>query len=156
MQSAHWAAGVLPVSLRCDGVPVVLLGRDSRDKGGRWSDFAGGGEAEDASPRHTALRELFEETGGVVTMQLSDLEPSDRCLEFSGVTPTGKVLHRYVVRVPYDPRLPEAFAGSKDDEKVALAWFSLDSLPAMRRVFEIQMRRDGPAIRRFVEHLTHT
>lgn len=65
------------------------------------------------------------------------------------MTPSGKVLHRYVVRVPYDPLLPAAFASAKDDEKVALAWFPLAALPPLRRVFAMQMRRDGPAIERF-------
>lgn len=142
----RWAGGVLPVSLGGDGAPVVLLGRDSRDKGGRWSDFAGGGEAVDASPAHTALRELAEETGGALTLRLADLES---CLEFRGVTPSGKVLHRYVVRVPYDPRLPAAFTGAKDGEKTALAWFPLARLPPLRRVFGLQLRRDAPAIERF-------
>lgn len=142
-----WAGGVLPVSVRDDGVAVMLLGRDSREKGGRWSDFAGGGEAQDASPRHTAIRELAEETGGALTMRPSDL---DSCMEFRGTTPSGKVLHRYVVRIPYDPHLPGTFVSAKDDEKIALGWFPLASPPPLRRVFAMQMRRDAPAIQQFV------
>lgn len=146
MEHERWAGGILPVAVRDDGVPVALLGRDSRDKGGRWSDFAGGGEAVDASPAHTALRELAEETGGVLPLRLADLESS---LQFRDTTPSGKTLWRYVVRVPYDPGLPAAFTGAKDGEKTALAWFPLARLPPLRRVFGLQLRRDGPAIERF-------
>lgn len=140
-----WAAGVLPVSM-WHGTPVVLLGRDAPDKGGKWSDFAGGGEAVDATPRHTAVRELAEETGGLLTLPADAL---DAALEFRDTTPSGKVLHRYVARVAYDPFAPSRFRGAKDDEKVALRWFPLAALPPMRRVFAVQMRRDGPAIERF-------
>lgn len=138
-----WAAGVLPVAVSSDRVPVVLLGLDARFKGGKWSDFAGGGEPEDESPRHTALRELGEETGGVVTMGLDDL---DRATEFLDVTPSGKRIHRYLVVVPFDDALPGRFAGSKGNEKTKLGWFSLHDLPAMRPVFAKQMTRDRDAI----------
>lgn len=151
----RWAAGVLPVAVREGGrgqpVPVILLGLDARDKGGKWSDFAGGGEECDPSPRHTALRELDEETGGVVRLTLADLEAS--LLELRDVTPSGKSLHRYVVRVPYDADLPSRFTGAKDDEKAALAWFPLDALPPLRRVFAQQMRRDGASIARLAAPL---
>lgn len=138
----RWAAGVLPVSVR-DGEPVVLLGLDSRSKGGKWSDFAGGGEDTDASPRHTAVRELAEETGDLVRMHPDDLEGA---LRLGGVTPSGKALHRFVAAVPYDAALPSRFQGAKDGEKVAVRWFPLDALPRMRWVFEHQMRVDVPAI----------
>ena len=143
----RWAAGVLPVSMH-DGVPVVLLGLDAADKGGKWSDFAGGGEPCDPTPRDTALRELAEETGGAVHLTPAALDRP--LLELRDVTPSGKSLHRYVVRVPYDPDLPGRFRGSKDDEKAALAWFPLDALPPLRRVFWQQMRRDGPVIARLL------
>lgn len=142
-----WAAGVLPVSA-VDGMPVVLLGRDARSKGGKWSDFTGGGEPEDADPRHTALRELEEETGGAVAMRLEDL---DGGLHFEGTTPSGKILHRYIVRVPYDQDLPLRFRGSKDDEKDAVAWFPLAALPPLRHVFWLQMREDRRPIARYAQ-----
>ena len=145
-----WAAGVLIVAM--DGpTPVVLLGLDARDKGGKWSDFAGGGEPEDACPRHTAVRELSEETGGVVSLSVGDLEPG-HAMHFRGTTPSGKVLHRYVVRAAYDPGLPSRFTGSKDDEKVAIAWFPLAALPPLRYVFAQQMRRDGRLIAGYAAH----
>lgn len=140
-----WAAGILPVAMH-GGTPMVLLGKDARSKGGQWSDFVGGGEECDFSPRHTALRELEEETGGALTLCLRDV---DGALEFSGTTPSGKVLHRYIVRVPYDQYLPLRFSGSKDGEKQGIAWFALDALPPMRRVFAAQMQHDREAIARF-------
>lgn len=147
-----WAAGVLPVAWHpgapgWPGEPVVLLGRDAPSKGGTWSDFAGGGEAGDESPVHTALRELAEETGGALTLAPRDL---DGALVFTGTTPSGKVLHRYVVRVDYDPTLPRRFTGSKGGEKRGLAWFPLRALPPLRRVFLLQMRQDQRDIERFV------
>lgn len=142
-----WAAGILPVAVHpVDGGAMVLLGRDEWSKGGHWSDFAGGGEREDACPRHTALRELQEETGGALTMRLADL---DGALEFRGATPSGKALHRYVVAMAYDAALPSRFRGSKDGEKMAMAWFPLRELPRLRRVFGLQMREDAPAIAAF-------
>lgn len=136
-----WAAGVLPVSTMDDETPVVLLGRDARWKGGGWSDFAGGGETVDASPEDTALRELEEETSGLVRLERADLLVAAR---FRDVTPRGKTLHRFVVRVPFDPSLPDRFV--ENPEKVAIAWFALNKLPYLRRVFETQMRRDAEAI----------
>ena len=139
MGSWHsWAAGILPVAVH-DGTPFVLLGKDSRCKGGKWSDFAGGGEAVDETPRHTALRELDEETGGCVSMTLDDLQ---NCMVFQSTTPSGKVLHRYIVRVEYDPHLPARFSGSKDDEKAGIDWFPLGALPPLRHVFWKQMLED--------------
>lgn len=143
--SAGWAAGVLPVAARA-GVPVALLGLDARSKGGKWSDFAGGGEPEDPTPAHTALRELAEETGGALALGHEELRAA---LRFSGVTPSGKALHRYVVKIQYDEMIPARFSGSKNDEKVALAWFPLHSLPPLRRAFDAQMRLDNRAISRY-------
>lgn len=147
-----WAGGVLPVAVAPGGEVVVLLGLDAVSKGGRWSDFVGGFEPEDASPRHTALRELAEETGRALTLALADL---DHSLELTDTTPSGKQLHRFVVHIPFDAGLPRRFAGSKDDEKVALAWFSVHRLPRMRRVFADQMHRDARVIRLFAENLLH-
>lgn len=144
MLAAGWAAGVLPVCVH-GGVPMVLLGLDARAKGGKWSDFAGGGEPEDASPAHTALRELAEETGNALVLRRDDLAGA---LHFRSTTPSGKTLHRYVVAVPYDD-VPSRFRGSKDDEKVALAWWPLHGLPPLRRVFDAQMRADSDAIHQF-------
>lgn len=142
-----WAAGVLPVATHpATGEAMVLLGLDARAKGGKWSDFAGGGEAGDATPAHTALRELAEETGGALTLRLEDL---DGAMRLGGVTPSGKRLHRFVARVPFDAALPARFCGAKDREKTAIAWFPLAALPRMRFVFAAQMRADGAAIARF-------
>jgi len=142
-----WAAGILPVAVH-RGVPMVLLGRDHASKGGKWSDFAGGGEACDPSPRHTALRELSEETGGTVALRLDDL---DRALTFHSTTPSGKTMYRFIVAVPYDESVPLSFKGAHNDEKVALGWFPLACLPPLRRVFWLQMRQDGHAIADFVK-----
>lgn len=136
----EWAAGVLPVAVAPTGEVVVLLGLDAVSKGGQWSDFVGGHEPEDASPRHTALRELAEETGHMLPLSLVDLDSS---LELRGTTPSGKQLHRFAVCIPFDAGLPGRFTGSKDDEKVVLEWFDLRRLPRMRRVFRDQMRRDA-------------
>ena len=141
-----WAAGILLVAVH-EGMPVVLLGLDARDKGGKWSDFAGGGEPEDADPRHTAVRELREETGGVLALSVADLDPAARCRP--GTTPSGKTLHRYILRMAYDPGLPARFTGSQDGEKVALGWFPLAALPPLRHVFWQQMREDRRPIARF-------
>lgn len=127
---------------------MVLLGLDAADKGGKWSDFAGGGEPGDDTPWHTALRELDEETGGIVKVDHT------QCIdEMHGVTPSGKHLHRYVVRIPFDSDLPSRFRESKDDEKVAIGWFALRQLPPLRRVFWSQMRTDGARIERRLVHM---
>lgn len=150
---AGWAAGVLPVCASpSDGRCMLLLGQDSRSKGGKWSDFAGGGEACDASPLHTAVRELDEETGGLLRWDAGRLEEGLRrgdVLEFRSVTPSGRDIRRFVVRVPFDPSLPSRFAGSKDDEKVALGWFPMSAMPPLRHVFASQMWRDRHDIAAF-------
>lgn len=138
-----WAAGVLPISVRPDGKCVVLLGRDSAAKGGKWSDFAGGREGRDATAADTAARELDEETGGVLRASRESLA---RCMLLRDATPGGRSMWRYALRIGYDAALPARFRGSKDDEKTALAWFPVRRLPPMRRVFAQQMRRDADAL----------
>ena len=147
-----WAAGVLPVRVDDDagdaagGGPAVkvLLGRDSRAKGGRWSDFVGGGEPWDEGPEATARRELAEETTGAVALPPGLLE-SREALRFRDRTPGGKDLHRFAVFVSDDAPGPVVVDLGKfvpHDEKTALAWFDVTELPPMRRPFEAQVRRD--------------
>lgn len=141
-----WAAGIMPVSVTPEGVPVVLLGRDAISKGGAWSDFCGGSERIDAGPHDTALREFWEETAGA--MRLPDLQ---HAILFRDRTPSGKELLRYVARVPFDPAVTERFDPDKckNREKVELRWFELCRLPPMRRMFAAQMRRDAERIALF-------
>lgn len=143
-----WAAGVLPVSVRPDGEPVALLGLDAWSKGGKWSDFAGGAEPGDASPEDTALRELREETGGkCVRLCAADLGNA-MCVRDE--TPSGKVIVRFVARVPWDPDAPRRFVPNA--EKTAAAWFELRRLPRLRYVFYCQMERDMPRLVRWILH----
>jgi 8-oxo-dGTP pyrophosphatase MutT (NUDIX family) len=122
-----WAAGICPITVY-RGKVWILLGRDSKDKGGRWSDFTGGKESIDKIPRSTALRELREETGGAVQTDLKDYKT------FIDVTPSGKSVYKFVAWIDYDHAIPLKFRNSKDDEKVELGWFELEKL------FEIPMR----------------
>ena len=133
------------MSVAPDGEPVVLLGRDEARKGGRYSDFAGGAEEKDETIAHTAARELLEEAGGVVEVNAGDLLDAP---VFEDETPSGKIITRFVVRVPFDPYIHARFGRERrgDGEKQDLRWFALRRLPPMRLCFAKQMARDGVRI----------
>jgi 8-oxo-dGTP pyrophosphatase MutT (NUDIX family) len=142
-----WAAGVLLVADGPFGERLLLLGRDSGAKSGGWSDFAGGRESCDTDPVATAIRELEEETSGVVRMTRAELERS-LLKTFRDVTPGGRAITRYLVAAEYDARLPTRFDPLRchGGEKTALGWFDVADLPRLRRVFGDQMRREGKEI----------
>ena len=54
------------------GNVYFLMGRESKLKRwrgcGQWADFGGGSKREDADVEHTAAREFFEETRGIVKL----------------------------------------------------------------------------------------
>jgi 8-oxo-dGTP pyrophosphatase MutT (NUDIX family) len=131
------------------GERLVLLGRDSSWKGGGWSDFAGGKEEEDSDPVDTAIRELREETSGVVRMTREELEAS-LVRTFTDVTPSGRAITRYIVAAKFDEKLPRRFdpRSCHGEEKTAIGWFDIERLPRLRRVFRIQMQREGREISR--------
>jgi 8-oxo-dGTP pyrophosphatase MutT (NUDIX family) len=147
--SATWAAGVLLVADGPRGERFLLLGRDSGPKSGGWSDFAGGREPEDSDPLDTAIRELREETSGVVRMTREELERS-LVKTFKDVTPSGRIITRYIVAAKFDEKLPSLFdpLSCQGGEKTAIGWFDIERLPRLRRVFGNQMQREGREIAR--------
>lgn len=53
----------------------VLMGKKTKKVGvGMWNGFGGKQEAEDMSMEHTAVRELYEETGSGIVGEMGDLE----------------------------------------------------------------------------------
>lgn len=75
--SAYKAAGVLPYAVHNNRIYLLLGGEDRSRKGdGKevWHHFGGKRDAEtDSFPQDTAIRELHEETGGLLVEQLSSI-----------------------------------------------------------------------------------
>mgnify|MGYP001040593001 CR=1 FL=1 len=137
-------ASIVPVARDSTGQWRVLLGIDSHT--GKWADFGGGREAEDAlNPAVTACREFLEETGGA----LGDLTV-DGCVRKVLDSPTTKnIVYEYkkgsrfvsfIVAVDYDPELPARFAQLLSDieggkmespphlEKTKIEWVPFDDV----------------------------
>ena len=105
-----FAAGILPMSIRHDGTPVFLVGRDVRDS--TWSDFGGKHERVDRNdPMNTAAREFYEETFGCVVSQwgIRQRLPTNS-VALKGSTKNGYVYHMFVAQIPYAATLPRMFS----------------------------------------------
>lgn len=106
----HYAAGILPVTWH-DGELLFLVGQDVRDRS--WSDFGGKSERVDRNdPLNTACREFYEETYGCVVdlRALRSRLCASNCLPLRGRTQNGHPYWMFVVEVPYQPHLRNAFA----------------------------------------------
>jgi len=105
----HYAAGILPVTWH-DGQPLFLVGQDVRDRS--WSDFGGKCERVDKNdPLNTATREFYEETYGCVLDHRAlrhRLGPSN-CLALRSRTQNNHPYFMFVVEIPYQPHLRNAF-----------------------------------------------
>lgn len=105
----HYAAGILPVTWH-DGQLLFLVGQDVRDRS--WSDFGGKCERVDKNdPLNTATREFYEETYGCVVDQRAlrhRLAPSN-CLALRSRTQNNHPYFMFVVELPYQPHLRNAF-----------------------------------------------
>lgn len=101
------AAGVLPITW-IDGRLFFLIGQDVSLT---WSDFAGKREKIDKDLVHTAAREWFEESYGVLfdpkTMRTRIQHAS---IELHGRTQNKHLYVCYLTEVPFLPYLRESFA----------------------------------------------
>lgn len=101
------AAGVLPITW-IDGRLFFLIGQDVSLT---WSDFAGKREKIDKDLVHTAAREWFEESYGVLfdpkTMRTRIQHAS---IELHGRTQNNHLYVCYLTEVPFLPYLRESFA----------------------------------------------
>lgn len=105
----HYAAGILPVTWH-DGHAMFLVGQDVRDRS--WSDFGGKCERVDRNdPLNTACREFYEETYGCVVdhRALRSRLGVSNCLALRSRTQNNHVYWMFVVEVPYQPHLRNAF-----------------------------------------------
>lgn len=105
----HYAAGILPVTWH-DGQTLFLVGQDVRDRS--WSDFGGKCERADrGDPFNTACREFYEETYGCVIdhRALRARLCAANSLVLRSRTQNGHPYYMYVVQVPYQPHLRNAF-----------------------------------------------
>ncbi len=105
---------------------TVLLAKKVRKIGaGKWNAFGGKPELKDLSIRHTACRELFQESGKGISASPEDLQPK-ALIDFFLFQNTSNEpdwsVAIYVV---------ENFSGKiKDtDEMVDATWFPIDSIP---------------------------
>jgi hypothetical protein len=105
----HYAAGILPVTWH-DGQLLFLVGQDVRDRS--WSDFGGKCERVDRNdPLNTACREFYEETYGCVLdhRALRTRLCMSNCLALRSRTQNNHPYWMFVVEVPYQPHLRNAF-----------------------------------------------
>lgn len=105
----HYAAGILPITWH-RGQLLFLVGQDIRDKS--WSDFGGKCERCDRNdPLTTACREFYEETYGCVIdyRSLRHRLCSSNCLALRSRTQNNHPYWMFLVEVPYQPHLRNAF-----------------------------------------------
>ena len=159
----HYAAGILPITWH-EGRPLFLVGQDARDR--CWSDFGGKVERVDKNdPLNTATRELWEETYGCVVDARAlrgHLSPAT-CLALRGRTQNNHPYWMFVVEVPYQPHLRNAFhktlaflrhkAPCKAFvEKVDVQWVTWDMLRSAdlvkRPVFQHTIEANGAVLAR--------
>lgn len=105
----HYAAGILPITWH-EGNVLFLVGKDIRNG---YSDFGGKCERVDrGNPVHTAVREFYEESYGVVCTPKSLLQkmasPANYMMLKSS-TQNGYEYYMYVVEIPYQPHLRSSF-----------------------------------------------
>ena len=108
-----FAAGLLPITWY-KGKLLFLVGRDSGDKNGGYSDFGGRSERVDKNvPLNTAIREWSEETLGMIvdakTLKQRLLE-GQNVLLLKSSTQNNYTYYCYVFEIPYVPYLRRMFA----------------------------------------------
>ena len=131
--------GILPCAVH-NGQLFFLLGKERGRRGG-WSDFGGSREGTE-TPRQTAIREGAEELDGFLGV---GQVLSDRVRDNHLLTVRIRGFSTYVFQIPYDPYLPDYFAGCSAlmkkslpqhigkkglFEKAAIAWYTEDQLRA--------------------------
>jgi predicted NUDIX family NTP pyrophosphohydrolase len=142
------AAGVLPCARTPGGKLMFLLGQEGCAHGlwkdaGAWDAFGGRRDLyEDATPRHTAAREFYEETGGVVCSREYMLEQLLSgnyltCYDTRSKNCAHKFYRTYVIMVPfrdYPDRFADVYAYLRSRrlegvlEKRQMRWFSADQV----------------------------
>jgi len=101
------AAGVLPVTW-INGRMFFLIGQDTSLT---WSDFGGKREKSDKDMVHTAAREFFEETYGVLFDQKTMRSRiQNASIELHGRTQNNHLYICYLTEIPFLPFLRDSFA----------------------------------------------
>jgi len=152
-----YAAGILPYTLY-NGDVYFLLGKDARDN--CWSDFGGKAEQEDENrPLNTAIREMYEETCGVV-MDLrclrGRLTGRNERRHLVSQTQNNKDYYMYCLEIPFNPLLRSTFrkvlsylkymkVHKKSIEKTDVKWISASAILQgdirLRCVFQNSFKR---------------
>jgi 8-oxo-dGTP pyrophosphatase MutT (NUDIX family) len=142
-------AGILPVAYHNNNI-YFLLGRETVDvehrSKGQWSDFGGGFENGE-SAKETAIREGFEETGGLFgdTKDIEYLIDNSLIKKFKVNKYT-----TYVIQVPYTKDLPKTHREMYLDvlknkkhlitehnglyEKDIIKWVKLENLNKVKKI----------------------
>jgi 8-oxo-dGTP pyrophosphatase MutT (NUDIX family) len=140
----HMSAGVIVFS-----DDKVLLGRET----GGWSAF-GGGRAEGETPWDTAIRELQEESVGILTS-----EDAHRCCEghLLSTTPRGYSFTLFFLRIDRKIDL-QSFTAKRNQsnteaerEKTELSWFRIDEVQT--HMLRPGFQKDWSMIKSQLRHL---
>lgn len=147
-------SGILPVALHNQKL-YFLFGRENiyeRSSPG-WADF-GGGVEKGQSIWKSAVREAHEEATGMLG---DEVALDNQARASGGVYPiTVGTYHTHLMRVPYDPFLPERYQFNHDllwdkldarvlqssrvFEKDKIQWFTLTDLRKQRNQFRVFFR----------------
>jgi len=101
------AAGILPITW-IDGRLFFLLGQDMSLT---WSDFAGKREKSDKDLVHTAVREFFEESYGVLCdPKIMRTRIQHASIRLHGRTQNNHLYVCYLTEIPFLPFLRDSFA----------------------------------------------
>ena len=110
-------AGISPYAFDEDGRQLFLVGREKPSKkahiSNKWSDFGGKPEESDISEAHSAAREGYEETMGMLGNfdDILELIESNAHQAYSkGIKGSKDRIVVYPVEIDYDPGLPLRFS----------------------------------------------
>ena len=139
--TVSYAAGVLPITWH-EGQPLFLVGKDTRDDYGGYSDFGGKGERVDRGcALATACREMEEESLGLLcsARTLRQRVQPHNSLLLASKTAHNHDYYCFLVQVPFMPHLRIYFAKAVDFlrnkglartlvEKTDVRWVTWDAL----------------------------
>lgn len=143
----RYSAGVLIYSYDPGGDVTFLLGEDYKNK---YSDFGGRCDVRDTNHIHTASREFYEETCGVIMDVHCASHKIQKSPIIHSVSYMGNPYYMYVLYVPYCNEYVHEFQTVRKyinfkkiekrfKEKISLKWFTiqdiLDDKEQMRQIF---------------------
>lgn len=132
----RYSAGVLLYSYDPIGNVAFLLGQDYKNK---YSDFGGRCDFGDMNHVHTASREFYEETCGIIMDVCCANHKLQKCPIIHSLSYMGNPYYMYVMYVPYCEEYIHIFhtirkyinfkkVEKRFKEKISMKWFTIEDI----------------------------